>query len=78
MQNGASALYIAAQNGHRECVQALLGGGASVDICEKVDTVQLYAYCQQSCSVWMSTCESTCVQGVYHMELEPDADSFAG
>ena len=29
--NGATPLYIASQNGHVECVQALLGGGAAIN-----------------------------------------------
>ncbi|MFY7871708.1 MAG: ankyrin repeat domain-containing protein, partial [Limnohabitans sp.] len=28
---GATPLYIASQNGHVECVQALLGGGAAIN-----------------------------------------------
>ena len=29
---GATPLYVAAQNGHQQCIDALLKGGASVDL----------------------------------------------
>ena len=58
MQNGFTALYIAAHGGNKECVEALLGGGASVDMWDKVDNVQLNAYGQRPCSVPMCKCKS--------------------
>jgi ankyrin repeat protein len=36
VQNGATPLFIAAQNGHVPCMELLLGKGAKVDLATKV------------------------------------------
>ena len=43
MQPGATALYMASQNGHNDVVQLLLDGGAQTEIPATVCT--LYSYC---------------------------------
>jgi ankyrin repeat protein len=54
LQNGASPLYIASQNGHTDVAQLLLDRGAGVNIADKVrasfvSTVRCTLAVEQSC-----------------------------
>ena len=45
MQEGATPLFVASQNGHKEVAQLLLLNGAQPDIPDKVSTTNFSTFC---------------------------------
>ena len=60
LQDGATALIVSSQNGHREVVQLLIEGGANINISSNVRYLFVMWLCLVAC-ICVCRCMCVCV-----------------